>query len=116
MKTKLLFPLFAICGYVSAQSWTQKLNFGGVKRQGAVGFSIGTKGYIGAGMLYGNYTYFDFWEYDPSANTWTQKVDVPGGKRGYAVGFSIGTKGYIGTGKDGFNGIGMNSLWSLPQG
>ncbi|MBI4947767.1 MAG: hypothetical protein HY840_15355 [Bacteroidetes bacterium] len=82
-------------------TWTQKADFangtlGG--RYSAVGFSIGTKGYIGIGL---GSTYKDFWEYDPSNNTWTQKADFGGGLRYYSVGFSIGTKGYIGTGANG---------------
>ncbi len=48
--------------------WTQKANFGGTARIGAVGFSIGNKGYIGTGMN-GNgqpYAFMDLWEYDPN--------------------------------------------------
>ena len=75
-------------------TWTRKAELGGGKRTGAVGFSIGNKGYIGTGFAY----YKDFWEYDPALNTWTQKADFGGGERWDAVGFSIGDKGYIGTG------------------
>jgi N-acetylneuraminic acid mutarotase len=79
-------------------TWTQKANFGGIPRLQAVGFSIGTKAYIGTGGIGGFVN--DFWEYDPSSNTWTQKASFPGTPRYGAVGFSIGTKGYIGTGYD----------------
>ncbi len=79
--------------------WAQKAN-GATARFGAVGFSIGTKGYIGTGNSSGNYKN-DFWEYDAPANSWTQKADFGGTARFGAVGFSIGTKGYIGTGYDG---------------
>ncbi len=72
---------------------------GGQRDSYAVGFSIGSKGYIGTGND-GSYTK-DFWEYDPAANTWTQKADFGGTARYCAVGFSIGSKGYIGTGCDG---------------
>jgi hypothetical protein len=79
-------------------TWTQKADFGGTERYGAVGFSIGSRGYIGTG-LNSSYSYTrDFWEYDPAANTWTQKADFGGTERYGAVGFSIGSKGYIGTG------------------
>lgn len=81
--------------------WTQKANFGGTARWGAVGFSIGTKGYIGTGEIQGGAKSDDFWEYDPSTNTWTQMADFPGMARSFAVGFSIGSKGYIGTGNTG---------------
>ena len=59
-----------------------------------MGFSIGSKGYIGNGW---NYT--DFWEYDPVADAWTKRADF-GIALATPVGFSIGSKGYIGTGAD----------------
>ena len=77
--------------------WTQKTDFLGSARRGAVGFSINGKGYIGTGSTDGGVT-TDFYEYDPTTNTWTQKADFPGPARWQAVGFSIGGKGYIGTG------------------
>lgn len=81
-------------------TWTPKANFGGSIRQMAVGFSIGTKGYIGAGV--NNQVFLkDFWEYDPTTDTWTQKADFAGGIRQGAAGFSIGSKGYVGTGYNG---------------
>ncbi|MBK8586850.1 MAG: hypothetical protein IPN88_16055 [Bacteroidetes bacterium] len=61
-------------------SWTQKSNFGGNGRSVAVGFSIGTKGYIGLGYSTGMF-YQDLWEYDPTTDTWTKRlisVDNPG--------------------------------------
>jgi hypothetical protein len=85
----------------TGNSWTQKANFGGGVRANAVGFSIGSKGYIGTGSNSGFKN--DFWEYDPTSNTWTQKANFGGTARILAVGFSIGSKGYIGTGnKDDF--------------
>src|SRR5439155_25480349 len=65
-------------------------------RYGAVGFSIGNKGYIGIGYHIG--VEKDFWEYDPVTNAWTQKADFGGTAREQGVGFSIAGKGYIGTG------------------
>jgi N-acetylneuraminic acid mutarotase len=87
--------------FAGAGTWTKKADFGGSARRGAVGFSIGSKGYIGMGDE-GNYSLSkkDFWEYDPAANTWTQKADFGGTARSNTVGFSIGSKGYIGTGGD----------------
>lgn len=88
--------------------WAQKADFGGTARLAAVGFSIGSKGYIGTGgTTFGN-IYKDFWEYDPTANTWTQKTDFGGLARYAAIGFSIGTKGYIGTG---YNGSYFADFW-----
>jgi hypothetical protein len=78
-------------------TWTKKADFGGIARGLAVGFSIGSKGYIGTGSDGLSY-YKDFWEYDPDADTWTQMSDFGGIEREWAVGFSIASKGYIGTG------------------
>ncbi len=87
----------------SAQGiWTQKANFGGTARSGAISISIGTKGYIGLGNDAGG-NKNDFWEYDPGNNTWTQKANYTGGGSQMPIGFSIGTKGYVGTGWDGSN-------------
>jgi len=79
--------------------WTQKADFGGTARTGAVAFSIGSKGYVGTGR--DSVVKKDFWEYDPTGNTWTQKADFGGNGRYGASGFSVGTKGYIGCGSAG---------------
>lgn len=104
MKKTLLLLLILFPFSIFAQgTWTQKANFGGTPRREAVGFSIGTKGYIGTGfeMIGFNVVmHKDFWEYDPVTDSWTQKADFAGTGRICAAGFSIGTKGYIGTGAD----------------
>jgi hypothetical protein len=96
-------------------TWTPKADlawiFGSLARQGAVGFSIGTKGYIGTG--YRGTFYKDFWEYNPATNTWTKKADFGGTARYWATGFSIGDKGYIGTGSTG--GQGVKDFWQYNQ-
>jgi hypothetical protein len=52
-----------------ANTWTQKADFGGTARFFSVGFSIGSKGYIGTGNddtgYDGENLTKDFWEYDP---------------------------------------------------
>jgi tetratricopeptide (TPR) repeat protein len=78
--------------------WTQKADFGGTARHAAVGFSIGSKGYLGTG--WDNASKKDFWEYDPASNVWTEETDFEGTARNSAVGFSIDSKGYIGMGYD----------------
>jgi hypothetical protein len=52
-----------------SNTWTQKAPFGGSARYYAVGFSIGTKGYIGTGTDNPWSFYRDFWEYDPGASS-----------------------------------------------
>ena len=77
-KIKFLFAiLFAVClnSNYAQNTWKKKADFGGLGRWAAVGFSIGSKGYIGTGVN-GTSTFLsDFWEYDPATNAWTQKAD-----------------------------------------
>ena len=81
-------------------TWSRKADFGGLSRQGAASFTIGSKGYIGTGQDAARNKTNDFWEYDPTNDTWTQKANFGGSGRINAVGLSIGSKGYIGTGYD----------------
>lgn len=65
----------------SSNGWIQKGNFGGSVRNGAVGFCIGTKGYLGTGYNNGSYLN-DFWEYEPvgdfgCSNKTFPETDVP---------------------------------------
>lgn len=80
----------------------RKTAFGGTARKGAIGFSIGTKAYIGLGVERSDYQK-DFWEYNSETNTWTQKADFTQGKRANAIAFVIGTKGYVGLGSASYN-------------
>jgi hypothetical protein len=77
--------------------WNQLNDVSSTGRQAAVGFAIGSKGYIGTGYNGSNYLN-DFWEFDPSTGAWTQKANFSGEARYYATGFSLNGKGYIGTG------------------
>ena len=51
MKKLFLLSLFALTGLsaIAQNTWTQKADLGGIMRRNAVGFSIGSKGYIGLG-------------------------------------------------------------------
>lgn len=80
--------------------WTQLANFPGTARTGSVGFSIGSKAYVGLGRDNNGNTN-QFWEYDPQLNSWTIKANFPPGNRESATGFSIGSKGYVGMGLSG---------------
>ena len=83
-------------------NWVELSDFDGLPRAEAVGFAIGSKGYMGTGYD-GDEFHNDFWEYDPAKNSWTQKADFPGSARSQAVGFATDTKGYVGTGWEGRN-------------
>ena len=99
-------------------TWTQKASLASTPaRSWAVGFSIGSKGYIGTGAIDGaatNTYYKEFWEWDQPTNTWTRKADFAGPARGGAVAFSIGNKGYIGTGSDGNTTL-FRDFWEWDQ-
>ncbi|HYV92675.1 MAG TPA: MopE-related protein, partial [Chitinophagales bacterium] len=97
-------------GIIDEGKWIQKANFGGTARYNAVGFTIGSKAYLGTGKTAANGYKKDFWEYDPVTNVWTQKANFGGTARYKATGFAIGTKGYIGTGYD-LNGALVKSFW-----
>lgn len=85
-----------------ADVWTQKANMPG--RRNALGFNVGSKGYICFGDLNnGSPISNQLFEYDPAGNTWTQKAPFPVNSRAKAVGFSINNKGYVGTGVDSYN-------------
>src|SRR5436190_7483969 len=92
-------------------TWTQKADFGGGNREFAVGFSIGSKGYVGTGRDNNQNLKNDFWEYDPATDTWTQKANFGGTPRYFAVGLSIGSKGYIGTGVSGGGTVLHKDFW-----
>ncbi len=108
MKRYVVAIIALFCGFISVNMlvaapgiWIQKADFGGGARDNAVCFSIGSKGYMGTGLINSSDWFKDFWEYDPAANTWTQKADFGGIARTAAIGFSIGSKGYIGLGYPG---------------
>src|SRR6476659_4073799 len=112
-KVILSFVILFATGLISSHAqdtWVQKSDLGcdapnvpqPSARIGAVGFSIGSKGYLGTGYSISSPYYTkDFWEYDPDSNAWTQKADVGGTDRYWAVGFSIVSKWYVGTGSIG---------------
>lgn len=47
----------------AVNSWTQKTDFGGGKREGAFGFALNGKGYVGTG--YKSQIWKDFWQFTP---------------------------------------------------
>jgi N-acetylneuraminic acid mutarotase len=89
-------------------TWEQKDSIPGVGREQAIGFSLGSRGYIGTGYD-GTVLLKDFYEYDAGANQWTRKSDFVGSARYGAVGFSIDSSaGYI---VAGYDGNGRNDMY-----
>ncbi len=83
---------------IQNDTWSQKTNFPGAARGGAVAFTIGNKAYFMCGSTYNGQFLDDVWEYNGTNDSWIQKGSFPGGPREEAVGFVIGNKGYLGTG------------------
>lgn len=114
---KILYILIFLFAYITAHSqneWNKLEPFGGSKRERAVGFTIGGRGYVGTGQDTAEAMTRDFWEFDPGTNSWTQKADFGGVGRRNAIGFSIGNKGYIGTGMShefSFSGDELADFW-----
>jgi len=66
-----------------------------------IGFSIGSKGYVGLGGFGAGSDSPLFWEYDPTLDEVTQKSDFIGSST-FGTGFSIGNKGYFCTSSNDF--------------
>lgn len=97
--------LLAVAGgnFLFAQTenyWTQKIDFGGMKRERAVAVSINNFGYVGTGVDTNETVHKDWWQYDAVNDVWTQKANLPGSVRRNAVAFAINGKAYVGTGID----------------
>jgi hypothetical protein len=90
---------------LSAQGWWfRKADFNQTSRTAAIGFSIGTGGYIGTG--YDSSTYKrNFSAYNPATDIWTAVSSMGGAtgsglSRDAAASFSIGNKGYVACGQN----------------
>jgi hypothetical protein len=77
----------------TTDTWAQKANYPGGKRDGLGVFVIGNKAYVGGGSD-NNYVYSQFYEYDATADKWTQKTDIPEQGDIFPSMFSIGNYGY----------------------
>ncbi|GHV65695.1 hypothetical protein FACS1894199_07080 [Bacteroidia bacterium] len=69
-------------------------------RRGAIGFSIGNKGYVGTGYNKTDGTLNDYWEFDIGTEQWSNQV-YKGVAREGAVVWVIGGSAYIATGQTG---------------
>jgi N-acetylneuraminic acid mutarotase len=81
--------------------WTRKTDFPGTARYSAVGYTIGTKGYITSGRtsMTSVTAVLDQWEWDQPTDTWTSKASIPEASGRYdATAFTVGAKAYIGGG------------------
>jgi len=119
--------LFLIRIGFSQGFWTKKTNYANGTSSGGyliyvdegVGFSIGTKGYIGTGQYTAGFNPTSnplwFWSWDQGTNTWTQIANFAGPGRMSGIAFTINGRGYVGTGID-VNNVIYNDLWEYNPG
>ena len=85
----------------ATDTWTQKDDFGGGGRYGALAFTVGGYGYVGTG--YNDNYLKDFYRFDPDAapgSQWQIVNGYEGGKRRYGLAFVIDDVAYIGFGEN----------------
>ena len=85
----------------ASDTWTQKDDFAGGMRCGAIGFAVGGYGYVGTGFD-DNYLK-DFYRFDPNAaagSQWQIVNGFEGGKRVYGLAFVIDDVAYVGFGEN----------------
>lgn len=94
--------------------WYTMPSFSSVGRHSAVGFTIGTKGYVGLGTLSSGVNTDEFYEYNPSTGQWTAKDDFDGGVRTGASCFVATTnKAYVGLGSDLVPAVMKSDFWEF---
>ena len=100
MRLLLTLLICFISSEMTAQFWIQKSSFVGVGRHRAVGCATENKGYIGLGHVNGSgvdYSYKDWWEYDPASDSWSQKASFPMNNHG-ATSFVVNDQPCVGGG------------------
>jgi len=98
----------------STNTWTQKADFPATGRNGAFGFEIAGKGYVGMGLhreTNGDNTYYnDLYEYNPLNDVWAQKASLPGSERSYCINFSVEKYIFVGLGVNNVTQY-LNDIW-----
>ncbi len=94
--------------------WTKKSDYGGLKRERAVAFTLFNKAYVGTGVDTNEMVHSDFWCYNSQLDTWTQVANLPGVARRNAVAFSVNGRGYVGAGfshAESLMGVALSDFW-----
>lgn len=105
MRCFILFSMFyPLLLFGQYNTWTKLNDVGMGKRERAVGFSIGSLGYLCGGIDTAEVSHKDLWAYDPQTDAWTQKSDLPGSARRDAISFVIDSYAYVGSGMDSVSG------------
>lgn len=96
----------------ATDTWARRRTFHGAAGWGALGFGLGTKGYVCSGATAINPTVscHEVWEYDTITDTWTRKPDTEAPGRVMANGFVLGERLYLGLGASP-SGVNHADLW-----
>jgi len=86
------------CYHPENNSWSEKAEFPGIKRQYSSVFTIDGKAYLVGGYSEFGTPLNDVWEYNESLDIWIQRNNFPGNGRWDATTFSMNGIGYFGLG------------------
>jgi len=78
---------------IAGNIWTAIEPFPGTARDGAIGFGLQGKGYVGGG--FDNDYQIDFYSYDATTGHWTAEGSLGETKRGYGAAFIYNDEAYI---------------------
>ena len=73
--------------------WNQLGDFPGSANGTTVSFTLGSKGYVGAGSINATEKVAEVWEFDLSGENWTQRSNIPL-PNDVVTGFSVGSEGF----------------------
>jgi N-acetylneuraminic acid mutarotase len=111
--TAVLVAVTQLC--FGQDTWTTKLDFGGLARTKATSFAIGNTVYVTTGAVQlpngDPETVDDMYAYDITNNTWAHRLDFMGRLRTGMVSFAINGKGYAGLGFDVFSHGVKTDIW-----
>lgn len=94
-------------------TWKKMSDFFGAPRAGAVGFAVGSTGYVGLGND-ADQTDEDFYSYNASKDTWSSVASIPGNPaRSFASAASTSTAGFVAFGSDPKSHITIGDVWTL---
>jgi N-acetylneuraminic acid mutarotase len=85
-------------------------DFEGTARYNAIGFALGSNGYVGTGYDGDKYN-SDFWRFNPEANEWEEIQGYPGEKIEEGLAFIVNDKAYVCTGRN--NGSYNKDFWEF---
>lgn len=94
----------------ATDSWAQKSDFPGYRRDHASSFAINGTGYMGSGLSDAYTATQDFWKYNPATDSWSAIQSLPE-ERTALVSFTIDGRAYVGSGCSSYPYINSNDFF-----